>query len=415
MAAVSILAIVLIFVVGAIKKIKMHIGILALALTGLLGTIAGMSAADLFAMFPTSLFLRLAGTMLLFAVAKQNGCFELLARKMTSKLGKNVKFMPYVLMFAGLIMQTGGGEPFASSALMASLGVTLAKEVKGNPLLYGIAGIYGCAVGSFLPVGSSALVSLEMATTNGIEGFTPWTFFLPGLICYLIALTVLYIVLKGYKVEGVPEGTNQDLPKFTAHNYMVFGAIVVLFALTLFGTIDIAFISVILSVILCIVGCGEGDKIIKDVSMGTVMLVCGVGMLLAFCQAVGGFVLISETLAMIMTSVTAGPIMSLTGSFMSLFASASTSMMSLIGTVPGIVESVPGASAQVLVISITCGACATSTSPFSLLGSFIQSAITNTYGEEEAAKIYTLQMGVTVLAGVIFALVSLVGVYYIFI
>jgi len=410
MALISILAIVSVFVVGSFKKIHVHLGMLGMMLTGILALIQGYTNAQIIALFPTTLFLRLVGTMLLFAVAKSNGCFEILAKKLMALLRGRAKLMPFVLFFVGLLTMSGGGAVYAPAALMISIGITIAKEIDGDPLLYGISGAYGCTIGAYLPVGSYNITVISTAETSGII-VNPWTMFLAGVVGYVVALGVAYLVLGGYKAKTSETYVATDVPQLNTKHYVTFVGVVSMFAITMFGPLDLAFVSVIVSIVLSLLGCADGNSVVKDVSLHTIMLVCGMSMLLSFSQNVGGFELVSEALAAIMNKYTAGPLMSLTGSFLSLFMVSAVAAQSLIPTLPGIVSMVPGVTGGALVLSVACGTTATAIGPLSLLGAFIASSVGQTYGEKVASGMFTKQMLMAVMEACVLALISFLGLY----
>lgn len=62
-AAISLLAVVVVFAVGAIKKNPIHLGILAMAVAYLIGKFAGVKDTAIMGYFPTTMFVRVFGIM----------------------------------------------------------------------------------------------------------------------------------------------------------------------------------------------------------------------------------------------------------------------------------------------------------------------------------------------------------------
>jgi len=410
MALVSILAVAAVFAIGASKKIPIHLGILAIAVAAALSKVSGYDNKEIIALFPTTLFLRLMGTMLVFSVAKINGCFELLARKLTSRLGTKVKLMPFILFFVGILIMSGGGAVYAPMALMVSIGITLAKEVGGNPLLYGIAGAYGTTIGAYLPVGSFCLTVCSTAEAGGIT-VNPWSVFIAGCVGYLIAVSVVYILLGGYKAESHSDYKASGNLVFTAKHYLTFIAVIAMFVIVMFGSLDLAFVSIICSVILIFIGCANGNEAVKNVSLSTIMMVCGMSMLITFCQHAGGFELVSNALSSIINKYTAGPVMSLLASIMSLFTVASLAAQAVIPMIPGVVANVADVNAAGTVLAAAVGAAATCIGPLSLGGAFISTSIGQTFGEDMAAGLFSKQMGIAIIEMFVLAIVALTGIF----
>ena len=84
-ASLSLIVLVVVFAIGALKKNPLHIGILAMLAAFILGKIAGVKEVAIMGYFPTTLFVRVFGIMFFFAIAQANGAIELLARKMMPK------------------------------------------------------------------------------------------------------------------------------------------------------------------------------------------------------------------------------------------------------------------------------------------------------------------------------------------
>ena len=73
MAVVSILAVVVVFVIGAFKKNPLHLGILGMLVAFLVGKAAGIADTTIMGFFPTTLFVRVFGIIFFFAIAQANG------------------------------------------------------------------------------------------------------------------------------------------------------------------------------------------------------------------------------------------------------------------------------------------------------------------------------------------------------
>ena len=86
MAILSILAVVIVFVIGAFKQNPLHLGILGMFVAFVIGKAAGIADTTIMGFFPTTLFVRVFGIMFFFAIAQANGAIELLAKKMIAKM-----------------------------------------------------------------------------------------------------------------------------------------------------------------------------------------------------------------------------------------------------------------------------------------------------------------------------------------
>ena len=136
MAILSILAVVIVFVIGAFKQNPLHLGILGMFVAFVIGKAAGIADTTIMGFFPTTLFVRVFGIMFFFAIAQANGAIELLAKKMIAKFGANARLMPFVLFYVGVILGSIGINSLAGMAILGGIGVSLAAASGADPLLY---------------------------------------------------------------------------------------------------------------------------------------------------------------------------------------------------------------------------------------------------------------------------------------
>jgi hypothetical protein len=90
---VSILVLVVIFVIATILPVNM--GVLAFAAAVLVGgLISGMTADELFAVFPGDLFIVLVGVTYLFGIAQVNGTVDWLVHLAVRGVGGHLAAIP---------------------------------------------------------------------------------------------------------------------------------------------------------------------------------------------------------------------------------------------------------------------------------------------------------------------------------
>ena len=133
MALVSLLSVVFVFAVGALKKNPLHIGILGLLMSYVIGRAAGISEVAIMGFFPTTLFVRVFGIMLFFGIAQSNGSLELLAKKLLTKTGSNIKLLPFYIFYVGIFIGAIGINSLAGMAILSGIGISLALASNGNP------------------------------------------------------------------------------------------------------------------------------------------------------------------------------------------------------------------------------------------------------------------------------------------
>src|ERR1044072_1956699 len=111
---VSIIALILLFVVGTLLPINM--GALGFVAAWLVGKYTlGLTEREIISGISGDLVLTLVGVTYLFAIAKNNGTVDLIVRKAVQAVRGRVVLIPWV-MFA----QAGGSAPITVSATIAN-------------------------------------------------------------------------------------------------------------------------------------------------------------------------------------------------------------------------------------------------------------------------------------------------------
>lgn len=129
----AILAVVFVFVISSFKKNPLHIGIIGMCVAWILGRVTGLTDVKIFGFFPTTLFVRLFGILFFFSISQINGTIEILAKKILSKTGRNVKLMPFFIFYTGVILSSLGVPSMAGFAVLTGLGIALALENRRKP------------------------------------------------------------------------------------------------------------------------------------------------------------------------------------------------------------------------------------------------------------------------------------------
>ena len=361
----------LIFLVAAIAIgfiANKNTGVVAIALALVLSRIAGTGDSSVIKGFSSSLFVTLFGISFLFAIAQENGTLELLAKKVVALCGNRQALMPFALFLLSAVIAGIGPGPVSTSALVAVLSVSLAVELKVEPIRMIPFGLFGCFGGGLTRLTPSGIVGLTHADKIGVTNLD-----LPLLVCtfssMLLYCVVLYFfVFKWHKFKPSGEADVKKSEPFNKKQWMTLAGIGTMTCLTMFFGFNVGLVAFAVGTVLTMLGAGSESKAIKSVPVGTLIMICGVGMLIEQVLALGGIDLLSQTLSNFMSPKLAAGIMTLLGGVLSWFSSASGVVMpTLIPTVPGIAAAV-GAFQPAMVIGICIGAHAAATSPLSSCG-----------------------------------------------
>ena len=417
LALLSVLALLFLFAVGALKRNPLNLGVLAMFLSYAVGSYAGMKNVAIMQLFPTVLFVRIFGILLFFSIVQNNGSLELLAKKILAVTGKNAKMLPFALFYVGILLSSIGINSLAGMAILSGIGISLALSSDGNPLLFGIAGGYGIATGCYSPINEFTTNIVAGAAAAGYNNVALFPIYLYCIVGFSISFAVIYFVMGGHKAEGSVQSDSVlgSLPAFTRHQQIsLLGIIGVLLLVVLFN-LDVGVAGIIMTVVCVLFGCCRCDAAIKGVSLPVLILVSGVGMFVNLIAKLGGFTMISTALASIMTAATVPPFMSLTCSVMSLFAIARVCILTVVPTIPGIIAQIPTASADLAIAATAAGAFASSIGPLSSCGALIMQNLSQQIGEDEAMKYFVPLQLYAVLGAAVLAVfgyvVTLMGIF----
>lgn len=141
MQTISLLVLIVAIAIGFWKNI--NVGIVSLALGFILTAAMGISVKVLVAGFPTKLFLTLLGTMYFFALLQDNQTLELLSRKIISLFKTRPFLMPVVIYVVSYVMSAAGPGAISVQSVMVIFAVSLAVQMKANPILMAVMAILG--------------------------------------------------------------------------------------------------------------------------------------------------------------------------------------------------------------------------------------------------------------------------------
>ena len=153
---------------------------------------------------------------------------------------------------------------------------------------------------------------------------------------------------------------------------------------TLDKAIDVGLVAVVFAVLALLMNLGDEKEVIKKVPWGTLIMICGVGMLISVAIKAGTVKLIAGFVTDTIPAPVVPIVMAAIGGFMSFFSSTMGVVTpALFPLVPNLAEA-SGIDAAVLFSAIVIGAQATAISPFSSGGSLVLSTVS----EEERVDMF---------------------------
>lgn len=408
-AVISLLALVAVIVIANVKNI--NVGLVGIAMAMLVGTLAGLSYKQIVGGFNYTLFIRAMGMQSLIVVAKMNGTLEAIAQKIIKVgCGRAIKFLPIFLYVALLACEFLGTGVFSLAmpvlcALAFELGMPVLKVVGIGLITMG-----GGAVSPYAPPG---IILRGLIEKEGIEA-NLWNTAFSGFVVSACLFAIFYVVFGWYKEtpkEIKMSGENEKLnwkQWLTLLGYAIF-----VFCNLALG-LDTGLTPIIIAMVLCLIGVGDGTQIIKRLPFNSLIMVGGMTIMVGVVSSLGGIDIITGGLTMIATKALAPGLMACTASGMSVISSAQGVVMpTLIPTVPGFVEAVPGVSTQSLVSAIGLGAYATGISPLSTTGGNVLANFGTVYSPtpEEEKKVFNQLLIMAGVSWLGYTIGGLLGLY----
>lgn len=414
MGLISLLVLVVAIFIGF--KRNVNTGLVSIAFAFLLGffvmvniskdpavaKMVTMSSADakgtaLVAGWNTSLFFILVGMTFLFSIAKVNGTLELLARKSAYLAGGNKKLIPILFFIFSTVLAAIGPGNIAVCALVLPIAMAVAREEQISSLLMAGMVIAGSNAGGLSPIAPTGIIGTQLAEKIGFN--TSMHVFINMMIAQVVMAAVMYFILGGFKLKS-DTGVKKEKPAaFNTVQIQTILVICLVVAAIILLKLHIGMVAFLGGAALLLIKAADEKKAIANMPWGTLLLVCGVGVLVNVVDKAGGIIYLTDTLTAIMTKSTAAPIMTIVGGLMSSVSSASGVVMpTLIPTVPGIVETMDGAvKGETLISAIILGAHFVTNSPLSTLGALAMASA----HESEADKLFR-QLLVLGFGGILF-------------
>lgn len=307
MALLSIIVLIAVIVLACWKKL--NAGVLAIIGAFLLMVVSGKGTKGGLANFNGTLFIQYAMVMLVYGTASYTGGMQLALNKLLKRTGKAfIKFLPLVLYAFGLICSLVGGGGTVFGALIVITAV-LGPNLGINPLLMPVMMLLGANSGTLHPRHQAGLVAASVFEPLGYGAHEAWILYYVATILATLFAMVLYFAMKGYKVD--PEGKlniSDELPPFNRKQIITLAGMLVQIILTNITNWEIGMIAATIVVIEILLGAlTEKEALTKIVSYPTLIMICGVSILVKQVQAFGGIDLIVNTVSPLMTKLTVTP------------------------------------------------------------------------------------------------------------
>jgi len=411
---VSIIALILLFVVGTLLPINM--GALGFVAAWLVGMYAlGLTEREIISGISGDLVLTLVGVTYLFAIARNNGTVDLIVRGAVRMVGGRVALIPWVMFAVTAVLTAIGAASPAACAIVGPIALGFAGRHRINPLMMGMFVVHGAQAGGFSPISIYGVITNSVMAENGLP-VNEVAIFLSSLLVNLAIAVALYFALGGRQLasrrvepelddltdDPIGGGTTNSggtttggggtatetrttvTPRLADQiiTLVAFGAVA--FVALVFER-NIGFAAITAAVILTALFPKEQKGAIKQIAWSTVLLVAGVSTFAAILNEAGAPEAVGMWAAGLGTVLIGALVLCYVGGITSAFAS-STALLPIIVPIAIPLIATGQVSAVAVVAALAVASTIVDVSPFSTNGALMVANRPDTISEERYYK-----------------------------
>lgn len=401
--SLSIIAAIVVSIITGFAK-KINIGLFVLVFAYFIGVFGmDLSVNQVIGMWPTSLFFQIMGISLFYGFSISNGTLRKISELTVYASRNRPSLIPVALFLLALIVSGIGPGPYSVFIFLSPLVLSISKSAGMSPLLGAAIICSGGGAGGFSRLSIGGVIVRELIETAGYtEQAVLYAdkIFIFSLCAHTLIFLLVYFLTKAYKIKSPnimkpePFSGNQKiniaLIAFTLLYVIVPIVLAAIFpesevlvkASSRFNITFGCLIGVILA-LLFKVG-NEADALAK-VPWGTLILICGMGVLISLAVKSGTISSLAEWIATSNnTGVAPVILVMISGVIGSVASSLGVVMPSMFPTVPIIAQSTGIDPAMLFALIITAGTFAAYT-PVSSAGALVVAHIDSTY---DRSKVY---------------------------
>jgi Na+/H+ antiporter NhaD/arsenite permease-like protein len=357
---------------------RLNVGLLAIALAWVIGVyVGGLRLAEVTSGFPIDLFLTLSGVTLLFSQAHVNGTLDVVAQNAMRLCRGRVGVVPIMYFALGAVLASAGPGNIATTGLLAPMAMATALKMRIPVFLMAIMVGNGCNSGSLSPLAPTGIIVTDYMARIGLPDLElqTWAY---NLLAHTIVGFGGYFLFGGLKLlkrtERV-EVESDGVKSLDGHQMLTLGVIGVLIVSAIAcQLLDVAGFNIGLAaiagaVLLALMRAADDAEAIKRMPWGTILMVCGVTVLISLLQKTGGMEIFANLLSSIATQATVVPVLAVVIGIVSAYSSTSGVVLpAFLPTVPGLIENLGGGSALGIASTMNIAGHLVDVSPLSTIG-----------------------------------------------
>ncbi|HEY7758751.1 MAG TPA: SLC13 family permease [Burkholderiales bacterium] len=380
LALLSLIALFVAIVLGTFTQA--NVGILSIAGAFAIGVlIGGMPLKEVAAGFPVSLFLTLVAVTFLFAQARANGTLERVSAAAVRVAAGHPGYIPFAFFGLALAFATLGPGNIATTALLAPVAMAAAGRAGIPAFLMALMVCNGANAGALSPFAPTGIIANGLMARIGLEGHE-WRNYFNALLPQTAVALAGYLALGGWRLMRQPRADAPGVvvdatgvavqPASTPLDWrqkLTLAVIAALIVSVAGFKVDVTFGAFVAAVVLSLAGAAQERAAVAAMPWATILMVCGVTVLIALVEKTGGMDLFTTLLAQFSTRETITGVIAFVTGVISVYSSSSGVVLpAFLPTIPGLVDKLGGGDPLGIAASINVGAHLVDVSPLSTLG-----------------------------------------------
>ena len=405
MSLIVVAAIVVSIALG--YRTKINTGFFAIAFAYIIGCfVLDLKAPDVVKMWPISIFFVIFAVSLFYNFSLVNGTLEKLAGHLMYGCRKFPHMLPFAVFLAATLIAGMGAGFYTVLAFMAPITLLLCEKTGMGKMIGAMAVNYGALAGANFMASQSGLIFRGLMQNAGVS---PDTAFVNSIGIFAATMVVPFVVLGGLifftdhkrSMSGSAVSLSQRPEPFDKNQKTTLVLIALMMGLVLAAPLlhmalpdnklitfvnskmDIGLVASVFTVIALLLKLGDEKKVLAMVPWGTLVMICGVGMLISVAIKAGTIKLLAAWIGTSLPAYMVPFAMCVVAAIMSLFSSTlGVVTPALFPLVPSLASSM-GIDPMLLFIAIVVGAQASAISPFSSGGSLVLGSCATDEGRNE--------------------------------
>ena len=351
---------------------QLNVGVLCIALAWFIGVYLGdMQLKDIISGFPVDIFLTLTGVTLIFSQARVNGTLERVAHEAIRLTGGRVGFVPILYFALAAVIASSGPGNIATIGLLGPIAIATAIRMNISPFLMAIMVGNGVQAGALSPIAPTGVIVSGLMTRIGLPGMERETWLYNAAAHALVAFGG-YFLFGGLSLLSRGErykATEETVEPLNARHVITLVTIGLLILGVIVFKLNVGMAAFAGFVLLTLLRVADQDEAIKKVPWGTIMMVCGVTVLISLMEKTSGMDLFTSFIARFSTGATIIPLLAGTVGLISAYSSTSAVVLpAFLPTVPSLAAKLGITSTAAIAMTMNVAGHLVDVSPLSTIG-----------------------------------------------